>query len=67
LKIEEIVRDIYPEALQISQLKHKNITKYYEHFTDQDENYLNIVYEYCEVSNSRELQLKKNIIKLIYT
>jgi hypothetical protein len=55
--------EIFPEALQMSQFKHKNITKYHEHFTDLDyndvskkENFLYIVYEYCEVSNSSLLE-----------
>jgi hypothetical protein len=55
--------EIFLEALQMSQFKHENITKYHEHFTDLDdndeskkENFLYIVYEYCEVSNSSLLE-----------
>jgi hypothetical protein len=61
-RVQEIA-EIFQEALQMSQFKHENITKYHEHFTDLDdddvskkENFLYIVYEYCEVSNSNLLE-----------
>ncbi len=50
MKLEVLMEDVFPEAIQMSKFKHENITKYHEHFLDAQKTFLYIVYEYCEVS-----------------
>jgi serine/threonine protein kinase len=50
VKLEVLIEDVFPEALQMNKFNHENITKYHEYFIDEKKTFLYIVYEYCEVS-----------------